>query len=192
MIVEIIGDWRSVAIRGVAAVAFGLLTLVWPDLTLWALVILFGAFTLVDGVSILATVFRAGRGVIAKRGLLILDGLLSVGVGILTLVWPDITALALLYVIAFWAFMSGALRLAAAVRLRREIDHEGLLGLSGLLSVVFAVLLVITPGAGALVITWLIGWYAVIFGVLLVALSLRLRKAGGVLAWREPPLKAAA
>jgi len=192
MIVEIIGDWRSVAIRGVAAVAFGVLALVWPDVTLWGLVVLFGAFTLVDGASILATVFRAGRGLIANRGLLIFDGLLSVGVGILTLVWPDITALALLYVIAFWAFMGGALRLAAAVRLRREIDHEWLLGLSGLLSIVFAVLLVITPGAGALVITWLIGWYAVIFGVLLIALSLRLRKAGGVLAWREPRLKAAA
>jgi uncharacterized membrane protein HdeD (DUF308 family) len=192
MIVDIIGDWRSVLIRGIAAVAFGVLALVWPDITLWALVVLFGAFTLVDGAVILATVIPAGRGQITNRGLLILDGLLSVGVGILTLVWPDITALALLYVIAFWAFIGGAVRIAAAVRLRREIDHEWLLGLSGLLSIVFAVMLVITPGAGALVITWLIGWYAVIFGALLISLSLRLRKAGGRLVRRAASLEAAA
>jgi uncharacterized membrane protein HdeD (DUF308 family) len=192
MIVLIVGDWRSVAVRGLAALAFGLLALMWPGVTLTALVVLFGVFVLVDGASILATVVRAPRSSLAKRGQLIFEGVVSVAAGIVTLVWPDITGLALLYVIAFWAFLGGGLRLAAAVRLRREIDHEWLLGLSGLLSVVFAVLLVITPGAGALVITWLIGWYAIIFAVLLLALSLRLRKAGGRLEWRAPRLEAAA
>ena len=174
--IVIVGDWRAHAVRGVVALFFGIVALVWPDLTLWALVLLFGAYVLIDGIMILAAVFTGAPGTQSQRGWLLFHGIVGVAAGLLTLVWPDITALALLYLIAAWAFLSGVMQIATAVRLRREIDNEWLLVLSGGLSIVFAVLLVITPGTGALVITWLIGWFAVLYGVLLLLLALRLRK----------------
>jgi uncharacterized membrane protein HdeD (DUF308 family) len=170
----VFGGWRGVAIRAVAAIAFGVLTLVWPELTLWALVILFGAYVLVDGVFSLAAASKPeGR---ARRGWLVFEGIVGIAAGIVTFLWPDITALALLYVIAAWAFLSGVFRIAAAISQRRLIQNEWLLALTGAASIVFAILLVITPGAGALVITWLIGWFALVFGVLLLALALHLRR----------------
>jgi uncharacterized membrane protein HdeD (DUF308 family) len=176
MMVFLIGDWRSVALRGAAAVLFGLLALVWPDLTVGALVLLFGAYALVDGVSLLAAVVTGDPEARAHRAAFLFEGIVGVAAGILTFVWPGITALALLYVIAAWAVVTGAFEIAAAIRLRREISHEWLLGLSGALSILFGIVLVITPGAGALVITWVIGWYALISGVLLLALAWRVRK----------------
>jgi uncharacterized membrane protein HdeD (DUF308 family) len=171
-----IADWRAVALRGVTALAFGILTLVWPSLTLWALVVLFGAFVLVDGVSTLAAVIRNEADTRDGRGWLILEGLATVAAGVIAFVWPDITALALLFLIAAWAFILGVLRLAVAVRVRHEVDEWWLPALSGALSIAFAVLLVITPGAGALVITWLIGWFAVFLGVMLLMLAFRVRR----------------
>jgi uncharacterized membrane protein HdeD (DUF308 family) len=169
-------DWRAVALRGLAALAFGIFTLVWPNLTLWALVVLFGAFVLVDGVFTLVAVIRGEPGTRQRRGWLIFEGIASVAIGIITFVWPDITALALLFLIAAWAFILGTMRLAAAIQVRHEVKDWWLPALSGVLSIAFAVLLVITPGAGALVITWLIGWFAVLIGVLLLMLGFRLRK----------------
>ena len=123
MIRELVGDWRLVAVRGVAAVLFGLATLIWPDVTLWVLVLLWGAFVLVDGVfSVVAAV--SGRRVVAHRGWLVFSGLVGIAAGIVTFVWPSITALVLLYVIAFWAIVIGALMIATAVRLRAAIRHE--------------------------------------------------------------------
>ncbi len=174
--IVVFGDWRSVAIRGLAALVFGILVLIWPDVTLWALVILFGVYALVDGIFTLAAAFRAEPGSGARRGPLVLAGLAGIVVGVLTFVWPDITALALLWVIAAWALLSGVSDIAAAVRLRRVIHNEWLLILTGAVSIVFAVVLVITPGAGALVITWLIGWYGIVAGALLLALAWRLRQ----------------
>ena len=167
--------WRSVALRAAGALAFGILTLVWPELTLWALVLLFGAYVLVDGIfALVGTFSREGR---ERRGWLIFEGIVGVGIGIVTFVWPDVTALALLYLVAAWAFVGGVIRIAAAIAFRRELEREWLLALSGVLAIVFAVLLVITPGSGALVITWLIGWFALVLGVLLLMLAFRLRKA---------------
>lgn len=179
--IAIVGDWRALLIRGVAAVAFGILTLTWPGLTLWALVLLWGAFVLVDGVATLAAVLTRQPGSEDDRGLLVLRGTVGIAAGIVTFVWPDITALALLFVIAAWAFVTGLVELTAAVRLRRVVDHAWLLGLAGVLSVVFAVVLVITPGPGALVITWLIGWYALVWGGVLLALAWRAWKTDTVL-----------
>ena len=176
MIVLTIGDWRSLAIRAAASPLFGVLALVWPDITVWALVFLFGAYVLVDGISILVAVFRGVPAVQVHRGVHIFEGIASVGIGIVTFVWPHATALALLYLIAAWAFTTGTLEIIAALRLRREIPGERILGLIGALSVVFSIVLVITPGAGALAITWLIGTYAVTSGVLYAALAWRLRK----------------
>jgi len=167
-----------VALRGLAALAFGIFTLAWPGLTLWALVVLFGAFVLVDGVFTLAAVITGAPATRGRRPWLIFEGVVSIAAGIITFVWPGITALALLFLIAAWAFLLGTLRLAAAIQMRHEIDDWWLPALTGALSIAFAAFLVITPGAGALVITWLIGWFAVFVGVLLLMLAFRIRQLG--------------
>jgi uncharacterized membrane protein HdeD (DUF308 family) len=176
MILYDVGDRRSLAVRGAAAVLFGIVTLVWPRLTLTALVLLYGAYALVDGVSMLAAAFTGGSQEGASKALVVLIGLAGVAAGIITFVWPGITALALLFVLAGWALITGVLEIVAAVRLRRELRGEWLLAVAGVLSVLFAIFLVITPGAGALVITWLIGWYALFAGVVRLALAWRLRQ----------------
>jgi len=191
MLILWIGDWRAVALRGLAALAFGIFTLVWPRLTLWALVVLFGAFVLVDGVFTLAAVISGAPRTRDRRGWLIFEGIVSIAAGIIAFVWPGITALALLYLIAAWALLLGAVRLAAAVQIRHEIDDWWLPALSGALSIAFAVFLVITPGAGALVITWLIGWFAVFIGVLLLTLAFRVRKLQHESDGRVPGVKPA-
>lgn len=176
MIVTPIGNWKTLALRGAAAVLFGLLTLVWPGVTLWALVLLFGAWALVDGVSRLMALATGAPGAREHRTTLVLQGILGIGIGIMTFVWPGMTALALLFVIAAWALAIGVTEVVAAVQLRRVIENEWLLGLIGVLAIVFAIALVITPGGGALVITWLIGWFALLVGTLRLALAWELRK----------------
>lgn len=176
MIVLFIGGWRDLAVRGLAAVAFALLTLFWPSLTLTALVLLFGAYVLVTGAIILYAALRGDPATRSDRGWLILEGVVSIIAGIVTFAWPGITALALLYLIALWAAVTGVLELAIAIRLRRTLPNEWLLAAAGVLSLLFAALLVISPGAGALAITWLIGWYALVIGVLLLTLAYRLHK----------------
>ena len=156
---------------------FGLLALFWPGLVLPVLVILFGAYALVDGVfAVVAAVSgRAGRGM---RWLVLLEGIAGIAIGIISILWPGITALALLYFIAAWAIITGIFEVIAAVELRREITNEWFLIISGALSVVFGLLLLLFPGAGALALIWLIGAYAVLFGVLLIALAFQLRAWG--------------
>ena len=171
MLFDLIADWRLFMLRGAAALAFGLLTLVWPGLTLWVLVVIFGAYALVDGVSTLLAVAHDRPATRADRGRRIFDGLVSVAAGVVAFVWPGITALALLFLIAAWAIVAGALRLWTAIRAHDLISHAWLAGLGGALSIVFGVLLIITPGAGALVVTWLIGWYAVLFASILFAIG---------------------
>jgi uncharacterized membrane protein HdeD (DUF308 family) len=166
--------WWVVALRGVAAVIFGILALVWPAITLGALVLLFGAYALVDGVCALWTAATGGPAASGRRPWLVLEGVAGVAAGIVTFVWPDITALALLAVIAAWALVTGVLEIVGAVRLRREIEGEWLMVLSGVLSVVFGILLIINPAAGALAVTWLIGAYAIVFGAVLLGLAMRL------------------
>ena len=172
----LIGSWKSLALRGVAAVVFGVLTLFWPGLTLWALVVLWGAYVLVDGISILGDVLTHAPGTDDRRGWLIFQGMTGIVAGVLTFIWPDITALALLFLIAAWAFVTGVFEIAAAVRLRRIMSNEWLLGLFGVLSIAFAIGLVVTPGAGALVITWFIGWFALLAGAVRLGLAWRMRK----------------
>jgi uncharacterized membrane protein HdeD (DUF308 family) len=172
---SIVLDWRSVALRGIAALAFGILTLAWPGLTITALVLLFGAYALVDGITHLMAAFgrrRAREG----RGVLILEGVLGVMAAAVTIVWPGITALALLYVIAAWAIVTGVTRIVAAYQARQEIPNEWLLIVSGVASAIFGIVLVVAPVAGALAITWLIGFYTLLFGGLLLAAAWDLRK----------------
>jgi uncharacterized membrane protein HdeD (DUF308 family) len=176
MIVAFIGNWKTLALGGAAAVLFGLLTLAWPDVTLWALVVLFGAWAFVDGVFRLVALATGVPGAREHRTALIIQGILGIGIGIVSFIWPDMTAFALLFVIAAWAFTFGVIEVAAAVQLRKVIENEWLLGLTGALAIIFAIALVITPGAGALVITWLIGWFALLSGSLRLALAWKLRK----------------
>ena len=168
--------WRWLALRGVGALVFGGLTLVWPGLTLDVLVLLWGAYALFDGVSVLIAVAANDPAVRPHRPLRIISGVAGIAAGILTFVWPSITALALLYVIAAWATVAGAMEIAMAIRHREAARHRWLVGLSGVLLVAFAIVLVAAPVAGALAITWVIGWWAVVFGALLVAAAWRARE----------------
>jgi uncharacterized membrane protein HdeD (DUF308 family) len=169
--------WWVLALRGALAVLFGVLLFAWPALGLVVLVALFGAYALVDGVLALAAALGQGedRG---HRGAQLLEGVVGVLAGLAALVWPGMTALVLLYIIAAWAIVTGLAEIVAAVRLRAVIDNELWLGLGGLLSILFGLYLIVLPGAGALAVAWLIGVYAVLFGLALIALALRLRGMG--------------
>jgi len=170
-------NWWLVALRGVAGILFGLCTLVAPGISLAALVLLYGAYAFTDGLlAIVSAVRRRGAG--NRWGLLLVEGLVGIAAGVLTVIWPGITALALLYLIAAWALVTGVLEIAAAIRLRKIISDEWLLALSGVASVAFAVVLMLFPGAGALAVVLWIGAYAFVFGALLIALGLRLRSLG--------------
>ena len=166
--------WWLLLLRGIVAIAFGVLTWLRPGISAVALVILFGAYAFADGV--LGTwAAIAGRADHEYWWLVLLRGLLGIGVGILAFIEPGIVALALLFYIAIWAIATGVLEIATAIRLRREIRGEWLLILSGLLSVVFGVVLIAHPGAGALAVLWLIAAFAITFGILLVILAFRAR-----------------
>jgi uncharacterized membrane protein HdeD (DUF308 family) len=168
-------NWWALALRGVAAILLGILAFAWPGITLFVLVLFFGAYMLVDGIfAIVAAVRAAGEE--DRWWLLLIEGILGVLAGLVAFFWPGLTALALLYFIAAWAIVTGIMEIVAAVRLRQEIEGEWALGLSGLLSVIFGVLLVVLPApAGLLSLVWLIGAYAVATGVLLLILAFRVR-----------------
>lgn len=170
-------NWWALVARGGIAILFGILAFVWPGLTVVALVILFGAFALVDGAFALVAAWRAAE---RRRPWwpMALEGLAGVALGVLAFVWPGVTAFALLYLIAAWAILTGIFEIAAAVRLRKEIRGELFLALTGVASVAFGVLVILFPGTGAVAVVWAIAAYAVVFGVLLVALGLRLRGWG--------------
>src|SRR5262249_54331370 len=156
--------WWLLLLRGICAILFGVLTFVWPGITLLTLVLLYGAFALVDGVLALAEAVMGGAP--APRWWLALVGLLGIAVGILTFAWPGITALVLLLFIAGWAIATGILQIVGAIRLRKEIDNEWLLIASGVLSVIFGLILVAQPGTGALALLYVIGIYAILYGIL--------------------------
>jgi len=166
--------WWVPVIRGIAAIVFGVIAFVYPGLTIAVLVLLFGAWVLVDGV------FRI-VGAIGHRasdsdwGFNLIIGILGIIIRFLTFHAPGITALALVIYIAAWALMIGATEIAVAIKLRREIKGEWFLILMGLASIVFAILLLWNPVLGAATLIWIMAWYAVIFGVLAIIFGLRLR-----------------
>jgi len=174
-------SWWLLFLRGIAAIVFGVLTWVQPGISLAALVLLFGAYSMADGILGVWTAI-AGRQDHEYWWVLLLGGLLGIGIGIVTFVAPGVTALAILFYIATWAIATGVLEIVAAIRLRKEIQGEWLLVLAGLASVVFGVLLIAQPGAGALAVLWLIASYAVVFGVLLVILAFKARGFAGAVA----------
>ena len=172
-------NWGWMVLRGIVAILFGVLTAFQPGVTLTVLVLLFGAYAFLDGLSMIvwAITNRPGE---PQWVSLIVGGLLGVAAGIVTLLWPAMTTVALLVVIATWAMALGVATIAAAIRLRKEIAGEWRLVLSGLLSVTLGVILLAAPAAGALAMVLWIGAYAIVSGVLMVALGMRLRSLGRV------------
>jgi uncharacterized membrane protein HdeD (DUF308 family) len=168
-------NWWAVVLRGLAGMAFGLVTFFAPGISLAALVLVFGAYAFADGVLAIISAIRRDRSAGERWWLLLLEGIAGIAAGVVTLLWPGITAVVLLYLIAAWALVTGVLEIFAAVKLRKAITGEWLLVLSGILSVALGVLLVLFPGPGALALVIWIGAYAFVFGALLLALGLRLR-----------------
>ena len=170
----LIQNWWLFTLRGVLGIIFGILALIFPGPTILSLVLLFSAYMLVDGIFGIISAVRAIRRKEDRWGLLIFEGLLSVATGILAFLWPGLTVVAFVWLIAAWAIVSGGLMTAAGFRLNIEHGRWWLV-LGGLLSVAYGVLLIITPLIGAVVLTWWLGAYALVFGVALVIFSLKLR-----------------
>ncbi|MBN1369508.1 MAG: DUF308 domain-containing protein [Dehalococcoidaceae bacterium] len=167
-------NWWLLALRGIAAIIFGVLALVWPALTVFSLVVLFGALAFVQGVFSITTAI-----IVHKKNenwwAILLAGVAGIIIGLMTFFWPGVTALALLYLIAAWAVVTGSFEVAAAIKMRKLIKNEWLMIAGGLLSILVGVLLVLFPGAGALSVMWLIGSYAIALGVLQIVLSFRVK-----------------
>ena len=174
-------DWWVFAIRGIAALVFGVLAFIWPERTLTVLVYLFGAYVLVDGIALLAALIRGEP--VARRNAwaVAIMGVLGIVIGVVTFVWPGLTALSLLYLVAIWAIAMGAFQVIAAVALRRELDNEFWMALGGVVSIVFGALLVVSPGDGLISLVWLVGLWSVVFGVSSLGLAYRLHEINAVL-----------
>lgn len=168
-------DWWVFAFRGIAAIVLGVLAFMWPETTLTALVFLFGANVVVDGVSLLIAVAR-GDAVARRHGWTVgMMGVLGIIAGVVTFAWPGLTALSMLYLAATWAIATGVIQVIAAVVLRREVDGEFWMALGGVASILFGALLVAAPGAGLITLVWLVGLWAIVSGVSSVGLAHRLR-----------------
>jgi uncharacterized membrane protein HdeD (DUF308 family) len=174
MLIVFTSSWWSLVLRGIAAILFGVLAFIWPHITLTALVFLFGAYALVDGAFAIAAGIRS-HGENKRWWMLLLEGLLSLAAGVIAFLVPAITAWALLILIAAWAIGTGVFQIVAAIQLRKQITGEWLLVLAGIFSLIFGFALLFNPTAGALAVVWLIGVYSIIFGVLLVALGVKLK-----------------
>lgn len=166
--------WWMILLRGIVAVLFGVMVFAQPGITLVSLVFVFACFAIFDGLTNVVTAL-GGRREHDHWWVLLLAGIAGMLIGILTFVSPGITALALLFYIALWAIATGLMQIVAAVRLRKEIEGEFWLGLAGAASVLFGLLLITRPAAGALAVLWLIGSYAVAYGVILLVLAFKAR-----------------
>jgi uncharacterized membrane protein HdeD (DUF308 family) len=166
--------WWILALRGLVAIIFGILALVLPKLTLLTLVFLFGIYALINGILALVHAFSAPKGC-PRFGAMIISGIISIAAGIIAFVWPGITALSLVLLIAAWAIIGGISEIAMAIRLRHFIHHEWLMALAGVVSVLLGVAILLRPAAGALALVWWIGGFAIVIGILLVALAFRVR-----------------
>jgi uncharacterized membrane protein HdeD (DUF308 family) len=178
---QLIGNFRTMLLfRGFAAVLFGILTLVWPSLSLTVLVYLFGVFAVIGGITAMAAALRnrAEQG----WGLLLFEGILGILAGVVALVWPGITALAFLYLLAAWAIITGALELVAPLGFPMSGGRAVLMVLAGLASVVFGILIAAQPASGLLAVVWLIGVYAIVFGVMYIVVYFESRSVASSLA----------
>jgi uncharacterized membrane protein HdeD (DUF308 family) len=187
MITTLTRNWWALVLRGVLAIFFGLAAFVWPGLTILSLTFVFGFYALLDGIFALVAAWSNRRH--ERWWVLLLEGLLGIAAGVIAFISPGITALALLSVIVVWAILTGILEIMAAIRLRREIQNEWWLALGGLFSIIFGALLLLWPESGLVTISWIIGGYAIAFGVMMLMLGFRLqgmhktikREAAGIL-----------
>lgn len=164
--------WHLVVLRGVVAILFGIIAIAWPEITVLALALLWGVYLLMDGIA--SIVMGMGRG--TDRMYMILIGVLGVVAGVLSLVWPQITVVVLLVLIAVWAIVAGILQIAAAIRLRKVINNEWFLAITGAVMLILGLLLIVQPAEGAIGLLIAIATFAIAWGVVLVVLGLRLRQ----------------
>jgi uncharacterized membrane protein HdeD (DUF308 family) len=166
--------WWTILLRGIIAVLFGIAAFVWPGITIALLIWLFGAYALLDGIiSVVIGIAQYGGN--ERWWGILLQGICGIAVGLMTFLWPQVTGLILLYFIAGWSILTGLFQIVAAIRLRKVISGEWLLGLSGVISMLFGITLFVYPAAGALAVIWMIGIFAILNGLLLIFLSLRLK-----------------
>ena len=176
--------WWIFSLRGIIAIVFGLAALLWPALTLGVMVLLFGLFALLEGLSAVVTSF--GKGDEKGGWTLLLEGLVGVlvcvivllGTGIGSIFWPKVAAVMLVYYIAGWAMLAGLFKIITAIRIRAEVKGEWVLGLSGLISILVGLILILRPGTGVLAVAWLIGIFAIILGIFELLLGLKFRGIG--------------
>jgi uncharacterized membrane protein HdeD (DUF308 family) len=173
--------WTGVLLRGIASLVFGILALINPGLTIGVLVMIFGIYSIIDGlVALWAGITNNSPG--RNRGLTILHGIVGILAGLFCLIWPALAALYFVILIGLWYIVTGVVELVEAIALRKEIDNEIWLGLAGLASIVLGAAIIFFPKAGALSILWLIAVLAIIAGVSLIMLAFRLRGLGKKLA----------
>jgi uncharacterized membrane protein HdeD (DUF308 family) len=171
---KLVKNWWALALRGVAAIIFGLLAIAWPSLTVLTLVLLFGAFALIDG--ILAIIVGIASHENNQRWwAMLFAGVAGLLIGAMTFFWPGATALVLLYFIAAWALVTGIFQIVAAIHLRRVIEGEWMVILQGVSLIIFGLILTISPRVGALSLVWLIGVFSICMGILLTVFAFRLR-----------------
>lgn len=161
--------WWVLLVRGSVSILFGIAALAWPGITLASLVFVYGAYCFADGVLALL----GGYNMKFWQSLLV--GVISIGAGLATFLYPGLTALVLLYLIATWAVVRGVFEIMAAIEFRKIIEREWMLVLAGLASIAFGILVMLNPGAGALSVLWIMGFYALFFGTLLVIASFKVR-----------------
>ena len=162
---QFVNNYRNMFLfRGLAAIAFGVIALVWPKISLAALVLVFGIFAIINGITAVAAAIRGRHE--AHWGTLLFEGLLSIAVGVVALIWPGITALAFLYLIAAWAILIGVAELVAPLAFPMSFGRGLLLVFGGLVSIVFGILIAAQPSSGLLAVVWLIGVYAILMGIM--------------------------
>ena len=182
---QITSHYRTMFLfRGLAAILFGILALVWPGLTLAVLVYLFGFFAVISGIAAVAAALRNRE--MHGWGALLFEGILGILAGVVALIWPGITALAFLYLLAAWAIITGILQLISPLAFPLSVGRGVLTALSGVLSIVFGVLIAAQPASGLLTVVWLIGIYAIVVGILHIAASFASRSVASSLAGQQP------
>lgn len=176
MLRMLVVNWWIVGVRGVLTILFGVAAILWPALTLGILITIFGVYAIMDGLFTIVMGVWGGKDRSDGWLMMVLDGLVRIGAGVIAIIWPGLTSLTLVIIIATWAVVTGIIEVVMAIRLHKEIENEWVMGLSGLLSVLLGVVLFARPGVGALAGILLIGFYAILFGILLIVFALKMQK----------------
>ncbi len=164
-----------VGLRGLLAILFGLAAILWPTLTLGILIIMFGLYVIVDGIFTIALGIWGSK-YQSNSWWMVFEGIVRIGIGLIAIIWPGLTSISLVILIAIWAIITGIIEIFLAIRLRKEIHNELILGLSGALSVLVGIILIAQPNVGALAVVFLIGFYAILFGILLIVFAVQMQR----------------